>query len=245
MEPYLYPQMAALEKKHWWFSARRVIINHLFNKLKLMTNAEILEVGCGTGGNLLMLSQYGRVYAVESNDIAKNFAKNRDTDAEVESGSLPDNIPFDGKQFDLIVLFDVLEHVKEDADSLRILFSRLKLNGYLFITVPALPVLWSEHDENYHHHRRYLKIGLRQLVENAGYQVIITSYFNFFLFPMIFATRYLQSFSKKKHNNDFLPPYWLNWLLEKIFASERYFINRRMSLPIGVSLLLLAQKKSL
>ncbi|MCK5524717.1 MAG: class I SAM-dependent methyltransferase [Thiomargarita sp.] len=240
MEPSLYPQMAALEKKHWWFSARRTIIEHLLKKLNLPAQAKIFEAGCGTGGNLSLLSQYGQVYAMELNDTAREFAR-QNTEAKIWAGSLPDEIPFEKEQFDLIVLFDVLEHLEKDSQALESLRTYLKPSGYLFITVPALPLLWSEHDERHHHYRRYLKKELRQLVKNAGFKVTLASYFNCLLFPMVLAARYLHRFSKKTHDDLTLPAPWLNGLLKTIFASERYLLNV-MSLPIGVSLILLARK---
>ena len=240
MEPSLYPQMAALENKHWWFSARRTIVNYFLSQLNLPTNTKILEAGCGTGGNLSLLAQYGQVFAIESNEVAREFAsKNRGV--EVKAGTLPDNIPFQSEKFDLIVLLDVLEHLEEDARSLQALSKQLKIGGYLLVTVPALPFLWGQHDEKHHHYRRYVKTGLHQLVKNTGFKIIKLSYFNFFIFPMVLLIRLLHRFSKKEQDELILPPSWLNWLLKKIFASERYFINR-MSLPIGVSLILIAQK---
>jgi SAM-dependent methyltransferase len=240
MESTLYPQMAALEKKHWWFSARRTIVNYFLSKLNLPTDTKILEAGCGTGGNLSLLAQYGQVFAIESNEVAREFAS-QNRCAEVKAGTLPDNIPFQHEKFDLIVLLDVLEHLEEDARSLQALSEQLKAGGYLLVTVPALPFLWSQHDEKHHHYRRYVKTGLHQLVENACFKIIKLSYFNFFMFPIVLLIRLLHRVSKKEQDDLSLPPPWLNWLLKKIFASERYLINM-MSLPIGVSLILIAQK---
>jgi SAM-dependent methyltransferase len=239
MESSLYPQMAALEKKHWWFSARRTIVDYFLSKLNLPTDTKILEAGCGTGGNLSLLAQYGQVFAIESNEMAREFAS-QNPDAEVKAGMLPNDIPFQNEKFDLIVLLDVLEHLEEDARSLQALSGRVKAGGYLVVTVPALPLLWSQHDDKHHHYRRYVKTGLRQLVENADFKIIKLSYFNFFLFPMVLLTRLLQRASKKAQDDLSLPSPWFNWLLKKIFASERYLINI-LSLPIGVSLILIAQ----
>jgi SAM-dependent methyltransferase len=242
MERTLYRQMAAIEKKHWWFLARRTIIKHLLKRLKLPIQSQILEVGCGTGGNLAMLSEHGQVYAMEINEVARQFAYQSGC-ATIRTGALPDNIPFEKEQFDLIVLLDVLEHLQEDLRSLQNLHSYLKSDGWLLITVPALPILWSEHDEKHHHYRRYIKKELADLLKKAGFKVLKLSYFNFFLFPVIFMIRYWHRLIKKQHNALKLPPIYINWLLIKIFASERYLMNV-IGLPIGVSLILLAQKRN-
>jgi SAM-dependent methyltransferase len=242
VETQLYFQMAQLEQQHWWFLARRTIVNHLLKKIPLPTPSQILEVGCGTGGNLALLAQYGQVYALELNEVARQFA-NQSHCAQVVAGALPDHIPFATAQFDLVVLLDVLEHLEADSLSLQALLPVLKNHGWLLITVPALPYLWSQHDDNHHHYRRYWKSQLQETVTNAGYQVITLNYFNFWLFPLILATRYWKRFWRQSADDLVLPPPWLNKLLAKIFASERYFINW-LPFPIGVSLVLVAQKNN-
>jgi len=242
METQLYFQMAQLEKQHWWFVARRTIVNHLLKKIPLSTPNQILEVGCGTGGNLALLAQYGQVYALELNEIARQFASQSHC-AQVVAGALPDNIPFEPAQFDLVVLLDVLEHLEADSLSLQALLPCLKSQGWLLITVPALPYLWSQHDENHHHYRRYLKTQLQETVTNAGYDIIMLNYFNFWLFPLILATRYWKRFWHQSDDDLVLPSPWLNKLLAKLFASERYFINW-LPFPTGVSLILVARKSN-
>ncbi len=243
MDAPLYLQMAKLEQTHWWFVGRRVIIESFIKGLQLPKNknVEILEAGCGTGGNLLMLSKYGKVSAFELNEEARVLAQ-RYQIANVELGALPNQIPFSDQQFDIIILLDVLEHLEHDLVGLQALYKRLKTGGHLILTVPALPILWSEHDVQHHHFRRYTKNQLLKQVEKAGFEIKKVSYFNFFLFPIILAVRLLQKFFKKKAQNDLsLSPPWINNLLIKLFGSE-CFLLKYISLPIGVSLVLTATK---
>ena len=74
MDAHIYAEMAALEDNHWWFVARRKILDKLIATLPLPANAQILEAGCGTGGNLAMLAKYGQVYAMEANVQALELA---------------------------------------------------------------------------------------------------------------------------------------------------------------------------
>src|SRR5258706_11612240 len=120
---------------------------------------------------------------------------------------------------------DVLEHVEQDAASLKALRAHLKPSGALFITVPAFPFMWSHHDVAHHHFRRYRASSLRAAVKSAGYTVSFLSYYNTWLFPFISAARLAQrSLGGKKSDLD-PPPRMLNWMLRRIFASERYWLG--------------------
>ena len=153
MEEEIYHKTAAYEEGHWWFKGRRCIIEKVLHDLSLPSKPKILEMGCGTGGNLSLLSQYGEVYGVELDNFARNYASKRHI-GPILPGSLPHEIPYQDNFFDLIALLDVLEHVEEDGLSLVQLHKKLKPGGYLLITVPAFPALWSAHDEAHHHKRR-------------------------------------------------------------------------------------------
>jgi SAM-dependent methyltransferase len=241
MDPKLYLQMAALEDVHWWFVARRKILDKVITELNLPQEAEIFEAGCGTGGNLAMLARHGSVYAMELDDVARSLASERQL-AKIGAGRLPEEIPFHSQKFDLIVLLDVLEHIDKDAAALQALYSRLNKNGWLLITVPAYPFLWSAHDVVHHHKRRYVMKQLRTVVTRSGYTVSYVSYFNSLLFPLIAGVRILHKLTGGGKGDDLTMPSPLtNKLLTAIFASERFAIGR-FSLPFGVSLLLLAQR---
>ena len=240
MDPQIYQKMMALEETHWWFVARRSIIKRVIDKLTLPESAEIFEAGCGTGGNLAMLADRGRVYAMELDETARLFASNLKL-AEVQSGSLPNDIPFPDRQFDLIVLLDVLEHIEKDSESLQALAKKLKPSGWLLITVPAYAWMWSKQDVILHHKRRYILSNLHQLVASAGYKVDFVSYFNFFLFPVIAGIRLVQGLLGRGGNELTMPPKSLNNMLISLFSKERYLLDR-LSLPFGVSIMLLAQK---
>lgn len=245
MEKDFYLQYAAVENKHWWFLGRRKIVEKVIQQLKLPVNAEIIEAGCGTGGNLAMLSRYGNLSAMEIEEIACQIANDRKI-TTVRKGCLPDDIPFKGK-YDLIVILDVLEHIGDDITALEALYSFLKPGGHLLITVPAFQFLWSRHDEINHHYRRYVKKTLQRVVIKAGYKLNYTRYFNFFLFPIVAIIRGFKKLLKIDDSNvnisgDLkIPAKPINKFLTYLFASERHLITW-FNMPVGVSLLLLAHK---
>ncbi len=61
-----------------------------------------------------------------------------------------------------VVMLDVLEHIEDDREALTILHSLLERGGYAVLTVPALQVFWSIHDEVNRHYRRYSRRLLQQ-----------------------------------------------------------------------------------
>ena len=242
MEPSIYALMATLEANHWWFAARRAIAENIIRQLRLPPDAKILDAGCGTGGNLAMLSRYGQVHAMELDDQARQMANAKGI-AEVLSGRLPDEVPYQQEQFDLIALLDVLEHVEDDRNTLGVLGSLLKPGGYLLISVPAFPFLWSTHDEVHHHKRRYFLGELKGKLENAGLEIRYASYFNTVLFPLIFGARQLGKLrANKRESGDLIMPHpFINRLLFAIFSSERFVLGR-WPLPFGVSAMAIARR---
>jgi len=237
MDHEIYLQMREVEDRHWWFAARRRILQRVISSLSLPDQARVLDVGCGTGGNLKLLSQFGQVSAMEMDDTARNLAQARNI-ADVRAGKLPDGIPFPGQHFDLIVLLDVLEHINDDAGSLIALKSILAPNGHVVLTVPAFPFLWSQHDEVHHHKRRYRTAGLRRVIQGAGLEVVYMTHYNMWLFPAIAMARLAQRFLPSRENKPELkaPASLPNMLLETLFGSERFLVPRAR-LPLGVSLL--------
>lgn len=240
MDKDVYRRMARQEPDHWWFVARRSILKQMIREYGPNSEAvEILEAGCGSGGNLNLLSEFGTVYGFELDEDACEIAKQSGT--RIEKGRLPDENPFADKAFDIIALFDVLEHVEEDRDSLISLAACLKPNGRIFITVPSMPWLWSHHDVRHHHFRRYRKSSLKQLLEEAGFDIIRLSYYNFFLFPLIAMTRAFHILTRStKSDDEDMPANWINRLLCRIFASEGRLLPKT-NLPIGISLMAIAK----
>lgn len=235
MDRSAYASMSAQEQDHWWFVARRAIIDCLVRThVPLPADARIFEAGCGTGGNLALLAQYGALEAMEYDADARALAAARDL-CQVEAGALPDAIGFSDTRYDLIALLDVLEHIDEDEASLRALGARLAPNGRLLLTVPAVPWLWSEHDLLHHHKRRYTHEGLLEVVRAAGLKVEASGHFNSLLFPLAVAQRFVHQWLRRDTPLDARPSPLVNAALQRVFAAERHLLGR-FPFPVGLSL---------
>ena len=235
MDRAVFDRMAVQEDVHWWFAARREILAAVISRLvKLPEDARILEAGCGTGGNLRMLQSMGQVRAFELDGEARHAATAKSGLAVVE-GSLPSAVPFGSQSFDLIGLFDVLEHIEDDEASLGALAARLAPGGRIVITVPAFPWLWSRHDERHHHFRRYTRAHLSKVAAAAGLRMEHGFYFNTALFPVAVAGRAIKSLFRLDRADDRLPAPQLNAVLCTIFGAEKHLVGR-FQLPVGLSL---------
>ena len=237
MNPEAYTQMDEEEARHWWFSGRRKIVATMIESLGLPQKASILEVGCGTGGNLEMLSRFGDVSAFEMDSVARTIATEKtNSQFDIRAGCCPHEIPFDSQKFDLICLFDVLEHIEQDGDTLTILKGMLTEKGKIFITVPACQWLWSSHDEFLHHKRRYSANGLKEIC-CFGLEPLKISYFNTILFPLAVLMRLKDKlFQSKSASGTNTPPKIINMLFKPVFSFER-FLLKYINFPFGLSLL--------
>lgn len=241
MEADVFREMAAVQSLHWWFVARSRILASVIRKLSLPPGAEILEIGCGTGGNLAMLSKFGHLSAMEYDNDARDFAASIAV-CPVAAGGLPEPVPFEDGQFDLVCLLDVLEHIDDDDAALSRAARLLSPSGRLLVTVPAYAWLWSAHDQAHHHRRRYTAKLLRQKAQNANLVVNKLGYFNSLLFPAIAVARIIGKFFGKSGSSDAAMPTPLtNRLLMNIFSIEHHIIPT-MAFPFGTSILAVLSK---
>ncbi|MBL6664898.1 MAG: class I SAM-dependent methyltransferase [Rickettsiales bacterium] len=241
MNPNQYQNMLKCQESHWWFRARRNIIKTIIKRFHPSPKA-ILEIGSGTGANSKMLQEFGNLSAVEPYTYARNELKKRLTNAQILEGKLPHDLKLNQK-FDLICLFDVLEHVKEDQQSLETINHHLHKNGKLILTIPAFQFLFSKHDLNLHHFRRYNKKQIINLLKQTNYQIEFISYFNFFLFPLALISRILFKIFPNSKAQDQTPNSTINNLFYTIFNCEKFFLKNNIRFPFGLSIIVIAHHK--
>jgi SAM-dependent methyltransferase len=242
MERVVFQQMAELDERHWWYRARRRIIADLIRReAALPDDARILEIGCGTGHNLSMLSGFGHVDALELDDEVRALSEKR-FGRKIMSSPLPELTEVADAHYDLIGAFDVIEHVDDDHAALASIATKLKRGGRFIMTVPAHQWMWTAHDVANHHKRRYSKKRLKQLIDDSPLHLQRIGYFNSLLFPLAVADRTAAKLRNKQNADVKLPRAPLNAALEMVFASERYLVGR-VPLPPGLSLFAVASAK--
>jgi SAM-dependent methyltransferase len=235
MERAAYALMAAHEDRHWWFVGRRAVIAAPLDRTPLPADPLILEAGCGSGGNLGLLQERGRVSAFEPFDEAAGSARDRYPVADVRSGSLPDNVPFAEGTYDLVAALDVLEHVDDDVASLAALIRLAKPGAAIIVTVPAHQLLWGSHDRRLHHIRRYGRKELRRISEAAGAEVVFETAFNTVLAPIAVVYRVLENVTGLGlGNQERMPSPAINRILGWLFALEHWIVSRA-AIPFGLS----------
>lgn len=232
---------AELQRDHWWFGGRRAVLRSVLDSLVLPSESHILEVGCGPGGNLPMLAEYGRVDAMEYDRPSLEYAQKRFPEVSFSECELPHNLDCRDECYDLVCAFDVLEHVPDDIAAVNALSCKLKPGGTLFCTAPANQWMWSGHDEVNHHRRRYSLRRFSGLFRQAGLEQVQATYFNTLLFPVAAAVRLCGVGSDAKGSDlDEHSPH-INAVLKTVFSMEKHLVPR-FRLPFGVSVLSVVRK---
>ncbi len=252
MEKLYYKEYFKLEREHWWFKARLKILDNII-RLRIYKNTplKILNAGAATGATSIMLKKYGDVLSLEYDQTCSQLLSEI-LNEEVLNESLTD-LSLEDDSTDLVCAFDVIEHIDHHDDAVREAYRVLRKDGYIFLTVPAFNILWSNHDDINHHYRRYRLKELKKILQENGFKVEYSSYFNFILFLPIFFVRLLSKLlptkkSKGSTGSDFeryKSNKFLSRLLYKLFISEIALLQRKIQLPFGVSAIIIGRKSLL
>lgn len=229
-----------IEKIHWWWEGRRQILRQ---SIKNEPGLKILDIGCGTGETLSFLKEYldkPKLYGIDNSQVAIDFAKKRGHKNIRKVNAL--KLPYKNNTFDYILLLDVIEHIENDLELLQETKRVLKKGGKIIITAPALQFIWSDHDTQQGHFRRYTRSRFRMLAQKARLKITRISYFNFFLSPAIISLRLLgrlRPFKQinsydSKLNFDIAKKSKINDLLKTIFVSE-IKLMQYLNYPLGIS----------
>ncbi len=245
-----YRKIYELEEKNWWFVGKRRIIfqflkKFLKGKKRDKTRLRLLDIGCGTGIILKNFLRYGKAHGVDISEESIRFCVKRGLKNIKKAGA--EKLPFKGNSFDVIGIFDVLYHknIKDDVKVLKEINRILKPGGLLLLTDSANMDLWSRHDIMVEARERYSKKEMKKKVESAGLMIRKLSYFNFFLFPIVYTTRKLDNAinkGKRPKSNVEKTNIFFNFVLKNILYTES-FLLKFVDFPFGVSIFCAATKK--
>jgi len=243
MMEHTYPILYRVEQSHWWYIGRRRIIAGFVEEIcRGVTDRRprILDVGCGTGANLLLLSKYGDAEGVDVSEDALAFCRERGLN-HLKLGAGED-LPYDDNTFDLVTAFDVVEHMDDDLAGLSEMYRVLRPGGHALLFVPTFMFLWGLQDEVSNHRRRYRLPELRRVLEQAGFQIERSTYANITFFAPIWLVRKVMRLTgiKTDTENSINVPA-LNGIFGSLFGAESTIL-RYINLPFGVSGLCVAKK---
>jgi SAM-dependent methyltransferase len=252
-----FAPLFAAEDRHFWFRARNRVIARLVRQTvkNWPPGYRVLEAGCGTGNVLRVLDRVcrnGRVVGMDLFSEGLQYAQRRTKAPLVQSDM--HRTPF-AVRFDMVGLFDVLEHLPDDRRVLSDLHALLRPGGVLMMTVPAHAALWSYFDEAACHCRRYSMGELESKLREVGFTVEYSTQFMSVLFPLVWGGRRAAALlnrkrspetAAQKHNEMSqqelrIVPFF-NELITALLRQEERFIASRHRLPCGTSLLAIARK---
>src|ERR687892_1249811 len=220
MMEHTYPILFRVEQSHWWYTGRRRIIAGFVEDIcRRVTDRRprILDVGCGTGANLIMLSNYGEAEGVDVSEDALAFCRERGLD-KVRLGA-GEALPYEDGTFDLVTAFDVVEHMDDDLAGLKEMYRVLRPSGHVLLFVPTFMFLWGLQDDVSNHRRRYRLPELARVLEQAGVEIERSTYANITFFAPILLMRKLMRLTGIKastENNINLTA--LNGVLGRVFG---------------------------
>ena len=248
MRTDVYEGLAHQAEFHWWFQAReRILLEFIEARageiFPSSRTGRILDIGAGSGRLAMSMMKYGEVSALEGAPEVLEILKDI-PGLTLFSGFLPNDALPQG-HFDLVTAFDVLEHIEDDRTASRQIFELVRPGGNLMVTVPAHPFLWSDHDLIHHHFRRYRPKAVESLLQSAGFDVLFSTPFQCYLFPLLLVDRTLRRFAGRSGGGKAslgAPPKPVNEILRWIFSREAGRVARGRKFPIGSSHLILAHR---
>jgi SAM-dependent methyltransferase len=212
-----------------------------------------VDVGCGTGANIASLADAYECHGIDPSAEGIRLAQSRVPAVQFTCGFAPDAFGPAERTADVMLAMDVMEHVPDDFALASSLLSVLKPGGHLLVTVPADETLWSPHDVNFGHYRRYARERLEQVWRGLPVTPLLVSHYMARLLPAVRMVRAVNRWRGRAvgaAGTDFaMPPAWINRGLENTFAGETDRLVAAMREPSraygrGVSLIAILRRET-
>jgi SAM-dependent methyltransferase len=244
MEPSEYHNIAQVEETHWWYvGMAAAAAGWLRQRTAAPSPLLVLDAGCGTGGSLRWLPEFGRAIGVDWHPLALQLARGKGYNSLARADV--QRLPFATGMFGLVTSFDVLYHlqVSDDRRALAELARVLAPGGWLLLRLPAHEWMRRGHDRIVHTRHRYARGEVRAKLAAAGLKPVRVSYANALALLPALLWRMVQHHPGDDGGTDVrLPSPAANAALTAVLRAEGAWL-RRLDLPIGLSVMALALKE--
>jgi 2-polyprenyl-3-methyl-5-hydroxy-6-metoxy-1,4-benzoquinol methylase len=228
-----------LYEKHWWWRAREeILVDELRRRVPKGASLAILDVGCGDALFFSRLCEFGEVEGIES--VPELVDPNGPNRARITVA------PFDAsfqprKNYDLILMLDVLEHFDAPEQALRRAVDLLKPAGIVVVTVPAFLILWTDHDLLNRHRTRFTKRSFARLASASRMEIMTSRYFFVWLALAKLALRMAEAILPTHPRIPGIPAHGINEFMYRISRTEEK-LTRLLHVPVGSSLLVVGRR---
>lgn len=249
MNPAEFANIAQAERDFWWYRGMEQILYRLLDPILKSHPAirDVVEVGCGTG---YMASQLEARYGwhmfptdLQYEGLRYGVERGMQRMAAAEIGALP----FPDRQFDALVTFDVMVYVPRGDEGRVVgeLARVVKPGGLIIVRTAALELLRSHHAEFTGEIQRYRREQVVELAKAAGLKVLRCTYANSLLMPVALVKfRVIEPLTGGGPSSGVQPVApWLDRLLYGALAREAAWLGAGHDLPIGQSIVLVAEKQ--
>lgn len=248
MNPSELANIERAEQSQWWYRGMHGILVRLLDPVaKQRGIRRVLEAGCGTGYVAWLLGRrYGwRVFPMDLEAEAVGLARRRGLDGVVQADAV--RLPFSGGSLDAVVSLDMFVHLPPGGEAAALQeFSRvLKPGGVLLLRAAAFHWLRSRHSVYVHEVQRFTRRQLASLARAGGLTILRATYANSLLLPVAFTKFRIWEELRRAPASSGLDelPKWLDRLLYLPLALESRWLGAGLNLPLGQSVILLAEKR--
>lgn len=234
-------------ESHFWFQWRLIVTLKQIERLGISREArlKVLDVGCGTG---VLRSQIEEVtnWIVDGADIdITALSQSKPGRGKMMYYDIHDEREDFLEAYDVVILFDVLEHIGATQQFISSLLRHLKPQGVLLLNVPAWQALYSHFDRAVGHVRRYNRKTLAAEFKDSGLRVDDMCYWGLAMAPLLAMRKLVLKTltgqpTPEQIRRGFDPPGAMaHGLLKSVMHVETFLFDKP---PLGSSLLLAGRK---